>query len=184
MDILAIPNLLPNPSEWITMAEEKNLWQPAKVLGPDQNLLQTQHRNNDIWFLPNGITQEQYADLNTAFHRGLDIYRKHVGLDKQNGILVHEGLQLNRYRPGSFYKEHIDGWTASHRQVSAVLYLNDVKEGGETYFPRQKISVKPRAGGIVFFPSNYCYLHEARAPISETKYCIVTWFHILEKKNA
>ena len=48
-----------------------------------------------------------------------------------------EGLQILQYTPGQQYKAHHDFFKiADNNRISTlVMYLNDVEEGGETYFP-------------------------------------------------
>lgn len=85
--------------------------------------------------------------------------------------------QLLWYTAGQgFYKPHSDSYGSS-RTFSAVLYLNDVSEGGETHFEHFNISVKPKAGRLILFPANFSYLHGAKKPISNDKYAVVTWFN-------
>lgn len=87
---------------------------------------------------------------------------------------------LIRYDVGdkNFFHLHADNWNSASaaRQVSVILYLNDVKEGGETIFPRLKTSFAPTKGSIVFFPSFFTHTHSATEPISNSKYIYVTWF--------
>jgi hypothetical protein len=98
------------------------------------------------------------------------------------------------------FHKHCDAWSveSASRQVSIILYLNDVERGGETVFediedlnstgfgaePRVKertdpsiINAKPRKGRVLVFPSNYLFHHEGRTPISEAKYVLVSWLH-------
>lgn len=88
-----------------------------------------------------------------------------------------ETPQLLFYSKGQgFYKAHSDSGPAMPRIFSSVLYLNDVEEGGETYFPYFDLTVRPKAGDMVVFPSNFTFKHEARSPISDDKYVIVSWY--------
>lgn len=91
--------------------------------------------------------------------------------------LYHEPYQILKYNSGQEYKSHSDGGTASGRAVSAILYLNDNYEGGELEFVNFGIKIKPQAGMLILFPSNYAYSHIAHPVISGTKYAIVTWIH-------
>lgn len=75
-----------------------------------------------------------------------------------------------------FYNAHIDTGKSFPRVFSAVLYLNDVEVGGETYFEKFDIEVKPVAGRLIMFPANFVYRHGAKTPESSDKYCVVTWF--------
>lgn len=81
-----------------------------------------------------------------------------------------EGIQILRYPVGGEYKAHFDyfppadpgsGLHLAHggqRVATLVMYLNDVEEGGETYFPNAGgLSVAPRGGSAVYFA--YCNSH-------------------------
>ena len=69
-----------------------------------------------------------------------------------------EHVQVLRYEPGQFYREHHDQnalvrspW--GPRLFTFFLYLSDVEEGGETRFTKLNISVKPRKGSAILWPS-------------------------------
>lgn len=72
---------------------------------------------------------------------------------------------------------HADNWNSlsANRLISVVLYLNDVHAGGETHFPDYDISVRPKKGRIVFFPSFFTHMHEAKPVAEGEKYVVVTW---------
>jgi prolyl 4-hydroxylase len=76
-----------------------------------------------------------------------------------------EGLHILNYKPGQEYKAHFDYFAATSKAASnnriatVVLYLNDVEEGGETYFPKLNLSVFPKKGMAVYF--EYFYTDEA-----------------------
>ena len=76
-----------------------------------------------------------------------------------------------------FYNPHMDDSLNNPRIFSFILYLNDVEEGGETYFEHFKVSIKPKAGSLLMFPANFSYLHGAKIPQSNDKFVIVTWFN-------
>lgn len=75
-----------------------------------------------------------------------------------------------------FYNAHSDSDGSIFREISAVLYLNDVEDGGETYFENFDLSIKPKAGSLAIFPSSYAYIHGANVPVSNDKFVVVTWF--------
>lgn len=99
--------------------------------------------------------------------------------------------ELVHYELGAYYKPHVD-WlseaknpTAYHlggqRTHSAILYLSDVEEGGETFFPLLKKSVLPRAGLLVTWNNLrggkplLQALHESRPVTAGEKWALVTW---------
>lgn len=77
-----------------------------------------------------------------------------------------EPLQILHYRVGGEYLPHHDYFDPKHdgyaevlraggqRVATLVVYLNDVKGGGETIFPELDLAVKPSAGSAVYF--EYC----------------------------
>ncbi len=71
-----------------------------------------------------------------------------------------EGLQILRYQPGQQYKAHHDFFSAksnvtNNRISTLIMYLNDVEQGGETFFPHLKLSVTPQKGMAVYFEYFY-----------------------------
>ena len=92
-----------------------------------------------------------------------------------------EGYSFLIYEEGGYYNLHHDAspgvdHPSSNRKVSGILYLNDDFKGGETYFPRQKVKVKPRKGGLLLFPSGYTHPHQAMTVSDGEKYVVTTWF--------
>lgn len=77
------------------------------------------------------------------------------------------------------FNTHADNWNAATalRQVSIILYMNDVETGGETHFDDLALDVPPKKGRLLFFPSFYTYMHQGKAPISNSKYIMVSWIH-------
>lgn len=101
-----------------------------------------------------------------------------------------EPIGLLKYEAGQKYDWHVDqsfrrtGPTKTQsdkRIVSAVVYLNDDFEGGETQMP-EKIW-KPKKGKALIFPSHWTFPHQARPVTKGTKYALVTWFHAYESKQ-
>jgi prolyl 4-hydroxylase len=100
-----------------------------------------------------------------------------------------EPCSILRYQEGQFYKRHVDNILLSSRfqevdegiptrDISIVGYLNDDFEGGETYFDRQNIKVKPEAGAILVFPAYFTHPHESLPVIKGEKYAFTSWlFH-------
>ena len=103
-----------------------------------------------------------------------------------------EFLQLLRYEPGQYYREHHD-FIPSHmefpfgpRLLTMFVYLSDVDEGGGTKFNKLNITVMPRVGRAVLWPSvrndrldspDYRTMHEAMPVLAGTKYAANAWLH-------
>ncbi|MFM7423690.1 MAG: prolyl hydroxylase family protein [Elainella sp.] len=100
-----------------------------------------------------------------------------------------EPCTILRYRPGQFYKRHIDNLLLGSRfeeleqgiptrDISIVGYLNDGFSGGETYFDRQDIKVTPQTGAVLVFPAGFTHPHASLPLLQGEKYAFTSWlFH-------
>jgi prolyl 4-hydroxylase len=103
-----------------------------------------------------------------------------------------ESLQLLRYEEGQFYKVHHDyiGTEKDRAQgvriLTVFLYLSDVEQGGGTNFPSLDLTVEPKRGRVLLWPSvldedpheydDRTY-HQALPVIEGLKYGANAWFH-------
>jgi hypothetical protein len=92
-----------------------------------------------------------------------------------------EALNFVKYGPSQHFQEHTDHGFSYNCVVSMVGYVNDDYEGGGLAFRVQGIEVKPKAGDLFVFPSNFMYPHRAMPVLSGTKYSIVTMLDYSEK---
>jgi prolyl 4-hydroxylase len=73
-----------------------------------------------------------------------------------SGTVVDQGeaLQILRYRPGEQYRRHFD-WLGREkaRIITALIYLNDDYEGGETEFHKAGLTIRGRKGDVIVFKS-------------------------------
>ena len=99
-----------------------------------------------------------------------------------------EGLQILQYTPGQEYKAHFDFFSltskaANNNRISTlVMYLNDVEQGGETFFPKLNFSVSPQKGMAVYFEYFYndqnindLTLHAGAPVITGEKWVATQW---------
>ena len=84
-----------------------------------------------------------------------------------------EAFNFVKYLPGEYFKIHGDHGPYYSCTVSAVVYLNDDYTGGEIDFTRHGIRIKPDAGDIVIFPSNFVYEHASCEVFEGIKYSVV-----------
>jgi hypothetical protein len=92
-----------------------------------------------------------------------------------------EAMNYVKYGPGQHFQEHSDNGFSYNCVVSLVAYPNDNYEGGELYFRLQNLNIKPKAGDLFVFPSNFMYPHRAMPVHSGTKYSIVTMLDYSDK---
>ena len=60
-----------------------------------------------------------------------------------------------------------------------TLYLNDVEDGGETYYTYYDLKVKSKEGRLVIFPAYWTHAHKGIVSKTETKYIATGWFSFL-----
>ena len=104
-----------------------------------------------------------------------------------------EYLQLLQYETGQFYRRHHDYIEADEnrpqgpRILTAFLYLNDVEKGGGTNFPQLDLTVMPKRGRILLWPSvrndhpskkDYTTEHQALDVEAGYKYAANAWIHL------
>lgn len=96
-----------------------------------------------------------------------------------NNDTSYDICQMQKYKKGeghynAFHFE-ADQLSTTKRQFVFILYLNDVKEGGETELLYGGTKVKPQVGSILVHPAAFPFVHKGHMPISDDKYIITTW---------
>jgi prolyl 4-hydroxylase len=141
-----------------------------------------------------GIRTSYSGDLDARdpFIRELEgRFAKLLGLDPTHG----ETIQGQRYTAGQEFRPHTDwfvpgsvAWSleadrGGQRSVTAMVYLNDVAEGGETDFPLLDLAIAPRRGTLLAWNNadedgvpNPHMVHAGNPVISGTKYVITKWY--------
>lgn len=171
--IMIIDDVLPDTQHYIDVALQQDGWDQSTV-GIDRDH-DDEIRTSSVLHLEVAYNRpvEWHYISNTIWQNGLwysNFYRVEFS--------TMESVQLLHYKEGAgFYKSHWDDGPGMHRVFSALLYLNDVEDGGETYFTKFDKSIKPKAGRLALFPANYVFEHEARTPKKGSKFVVVTWFN-------
>jgi len=153
-------------------------WSRAETIGGGARQHKRTNLNLGISYLAdvedNTLMQNIHNQTNMLLGAAIEPYRKRWGIE---GELHYEDYSLLKYSGGQSYTAHYDGSGTSTRVISAICYLNDDYEGGELEFPNFNIKIKPQAGMLIVFPSNYAYSHIAHPVTQGTKYAIVTWIN-------
>jgi hypothetical protein len=93
-------------------------------------------------------------------------------------------IRIYQKNHGHFLTHTDQGSDATVTRIfAAILYLNDVFDGGETEFPDQNILVKPEQGKVLIFPCNYLFPHSGNMPISNDKYITTAFINYLPDKD-
>ena len=104
-------------------------------------------------------------------------YKKYSMLNVIQKHSVYD-LKLQKISPGGGYHIwHIenDGMLMRNRIMAFMVYLNDVKEGGETEFLYQKCRFEPKRNTLLIWPANYTHAHRGNPPLSNDKYILTGW---------
>lgn len=127
----------------------------------------------------------------------LQAIEQRVAMWTQLPISHQEHFYLLRYRENEEYKPHWDYFDpelpgmdkfigkSGNRKATVLMYLQAPEEGGETYFPKADIAVKPARGDAVLFHSmledgtlDKMSLHGS-APVKKgTKYAATKWVRL------
>ena len=93
------------------------------------------------------------------------------------GWHVSPTCQLTKYEPNNYYEHiHCDvGKTCRNRIFAWMIYLNDIKEGGGTYFIHQDFTTEPICGNLYIWPAGWTHMHVGVNAPYESKYIITGW---------
>jgi prolyl 4-hydroxylase len=102
-----------------------------------------------------------------------------------------ENVHIVKYEVGGEYKPHFDYFNVKvnakelerggQRIKSVLVYLNDDFEGGETQFPKLKLTVKPQIGKLIVWDNvsegkeNPNSVHAGLPVTKGTKYIMIVW---------
>lgn len=182
-DILLVEDLLePLLCDHVIQIAECCQFQPSSIL---VNVVDTDVRSGGM--LPLGKNESALQEsTNQLLLQKVQVIQdmlfKHYGIRFSQA----EMCSILRYQPGQNYKRHVDNLLLASRfvelanniptrDVSIVGYLNDNFEGGETFFDRQNIKIKPQAGSVVVFPAYYTHPHQSLPVIRGRKYAFTSW---------
>ena len=130
--------------------------------------------NMNIWW-------EELKSIIFNFDIAWNHYQKNVGALEGYGLdtFHYTQLKIQKTLPTEGYHvwhiEHGKGFEIESRAFAYSIYLNDVKEGGETEFLHFSKRVKPKKGRIVIWPAAFPYLHRGNPPLSGEKYILTSW---------
>ena len=87
-------------------------------------------------------------------------------------------FNIGRYHPGQhFQKVHTERASLGslHRFLAFMTYLNDVEDGGSTYFSHYGLEIKPQKGLTIIWPAEWTHAHKGNVINSGSKYIITGW---------
>tara|TARA_B100000579_G_scaffold358156_1_gene314411 strand:+ start:308 stop:907 length:600 start_codon:yes stop_codon:yes gene_type:complete len=87
-------------------------------------------------------------------------------------------FNIGKYIKGQhFQKIHTErsGLGSLHRLLAFMTYLNDVDDGGSTYFSHYDLDIKPQKGLTVIWPAEWTHAHKGNVINTGSKYIITGW---------
>lgn len=144
---------------------------------------QSGNTQTSAWRVTDIVDQGAHADNVTELVRRA--YRDEAEPFYRRQLKSLETPHILRYRTDSYYRPHADSdqlnpdthqWEKIHdRDLSLLIYLDDDYEGGELAFPNFDFKLRPHAGLLVIFPSDFRYLHGAMPVTRGIRHAIVSW---------
>ena len=134
---------------------------------------------NTLWY---HITEKVAKNLEEAV---AGCFREHVAPRYNCQFKSYEPVQFLGYPPGGHYKGHNDGEKFNYetrqwerlmdRDVSFLFYLNDQYGGGELEFYDLGLTIKPKKGMMIAFPSYKDFAHKVHPVTWGHRYTLVSW---------
>jgi hypothetical protein len=150
-------------TEIINYCHSVNNWESRSVLGLDSIHMPNSIESNSPKIFK---IMQQYVDNvqnEVEYKFGRKLERTNPGIRK--------------WFPGEYQDIHADGETAGGWpgynyivDYGSIIYLNEEYEGGELFFPKYNIHIKPKAGTLIFFPSTNMYAHGVTEVTSGVRY--------------
>ena len=132
-----------------------------------------------LWY---HITEEMHNNFEKAV---AGCFVNYVAPRYQCEFKSYEQVQFLGYPVGGHYKGHNDGehfnyetrqWEACmDRDVSFLFYLNDQYGGGELEFYDLGLTIKPKKGMMIAFPSYKEFAHMVHPVTWGHRYTLVSW---------
>jgi predicted 2-oxoglutarate/Fe(II)-dependent dioxygenase YbiX len=175
------PNII--PQEHINqLLQLTNQSSSHATIGSGEEKIELQTRNTEWYPIPFPILQ----NLTNAV---MSCYRSLIEPKYHSTVKNIEPTQLLGYPVGGHYIEHNDcenfengQWVRiAPRDISILYYLNDNYTGGELEFTQLGLTIKPKPGMMIAFPSYKEFAHKVHPVTSGFRYSLVTWLET-EKK--
>ena len=146
-----------------------------KKKGGEKNL----ETRNTLWY---HITDEMSHKLEQAV---AGCFREHIAPRYNCVFKSYEPVQFLGYPVGGHYKGHNDGehfnektrqWEKCiPRDISFLFYLNEEYGGGELEFTDLGLTIKPKKGMMIAFPSYKDFAHKVHPVTWGHRYSLVSW---------
>jgi hypothetical protein len=139
------------------------------------------YKKTDLQYDKSEAAEKLTSLWEDTHHRQLQAVKHYTKMYNIGELRYWEATNFVKYGPGQHFQEHHDHGYSYNCVVSLVGFPNEDYEGGELAFSIQGVTIKPKAGDLYVFPSNYMYPHRAMPVQSGTKYSMVTMLDYSDK---
>ncbi len=136
----------------------------------------------DISISPQDLNVKGNEIFNTYFESLFELYKDYNNQWPFLASII-STLEIGRFNVGRyiagqhFQKIHTERATfgSLHRLLAFMTYLNDVEDGGSTYFSHYDLEIKPKKGLTLIWPAEWTHAHKGNIINSGSKYIITGW---------
>ena len=140
----------------------------------------------DISFEPKELNLPKNKIFKTYFKDLFECYKDYniqwPFLSEMVNQLDIGSFNVGKYRTGQhFQKIHCErqGISTLHRLFAFMTFLNDVEQGGSTYFNHYGLDVRPRKGLTLIWPAEWTHSHKGNVIEKGVKYIITGWMNFV-----
>jgi len=178
-------------NKFIDTFETSDQKKPGVLYGPNGSSSSGTKKSTDITLHPGYLNDKEWGPLLIPL---VDILQKAkedytlrflTAFSKLDPFELSPTFNMQRYLPG----EGFSGWHCergsleySNRLLVWMIYLNTVKDRGETEFFHQHHFEEPKQGKLIIWPSDWMYTHRGVISPTQTKYILTGWFNMLPRK--
>jgi hypothetical protein len=168
--VIAYYDFFEDNMEIFSNVENNGGWEPAEAGAYGEGPSIVEERRKGLMY--NLERDPNIKKIRLMASEAMKDYRSLYGLNLKST----EGWCLLKYREGDFFSAHTDDSHDFPRQISLVYYANDDYEGGELEFIFfNNLKIKPNAGELVIFPSNYLFVHKVNPITKGEKYAATSF---------
>ena len=129
----------------------------------------------------NTYIEQPFFQYRTALQSCLDEYvKKYTEAAACSHYDVESHYNLQHYSPGGGFKQWHHESTckvSALRKLVFMTYLNNVEEGGSTYFSHYDLEIQPRKGLTLIWPAEWTHAHRGNILREGSKYIITGWLN-------
>ena len=144
----------------------------------------------DISIKPNDLKKERYKIFNEFIIELYNCYKDYIEqwpfLKSFAQTIDIGSFNIGEYSKGDhFSRIHSERTSINtlRRVFAFMIYLNDVSDGGNTFFEHYNLSIKPKKGKMLIWPAEWTHAHRGEVLNEDKKYIITGWLQFPYKSN-